>query len=74
MHIYQLTLKGMQLHPVSRISFHIARPIDRGKKRAEERNIDDIDENTAGSLTPNPAPTKRIRPNENADISMADLL
>ncbi len=73
MRIYQLILSQMQLHPCTRMSYHIERTINKGKKRAEDEDSDDYPdpEQPGGSILASPSPAKRARSAGGADVVMA---
>lgn len=69
--IYQLVLKRMQLHPSNRLSLNVARPLRKGKKRADDTGSDDEDGSGTNDLLPSPPKKSRVG-NNTDDASMAD--
>lgn len=66
----------MQLHPVSRLSFHVAKPIDKGKKCAESCNASGSDIEDLSVLFPDtgpdgPSPSKKSHQIVEGDVEMA---
>lgn len=62
MRVYQLVLRKTQFHPSSHFSSHIAKPFDKGKKRAgfDDDSDDDLF-NDGTATTPTPSPSKKTR-------------